>query len=114
MTADGLEYAYSKLFSFLNLKTRAQEGITVIVSPQWMFLATLNNPYHHEKMPDGRQLPVFLDGFAYSGILNLQTVKQKWPATAGRGFEQHTILSSLSTQARTEKGSQFDDFIEDY
>ena len=79
-----------------------------------MFVATLNNPYHHEKQPDGRELPVFLDGFAFSGILNLQTIKQKWPATAGRGFAQHSIIESLQTQARSEKESQFDNFIEDY
>ena len=64
-----------------------------------MFVGTLNRPYHYEKDRDGRDLPVYLDGFAYAGIMNLQLIKQQWPATAGLGVEQHNALDALERQA---------------
>ena len=48
MTADGLQYSYSKLSTFLGLKDKSQMGVTIVVSPQWMFVATINQPYHVE------------------------------------------------------------------
>ena len=33
MNADGLQYSYSKLFNFLKLKDKPDEGVTIIVSP---------------------------------------------------------------------------------
>ena len=53
--------------------------MTLIVSPNWMFLAQMVQPYHYEQDLDipGADLEngigVYLDGFAYAGILNLQT-----------------------------------------
>jgi hypothetical protein len=53
-----------------------------------MFLAPICNPYHNEKKMDisGNSLengvPVYLDGFAYSGIMNIQTKSNGWPTTA--------------------------------
>jgi hypothetical protein len=70
-----------------------------------MFLGALEQPYHKEDQLDvpGRGLEggvgVFLDGFAYSGIINLQEVSQVWPATAGVGFEAHEALAALHTQS---------------
>lgn len=43
-------------------------GITLIVSPQWMFVCIINNPYH---IDDDSQIPLYLDGYAYAGILTL-------------------------------------------
>ena len=54
LNADGLTYAFTKLSSFLGLKSRQEDGLTIVVSPQWMFVATLNNAYHTEKHRDGR------------------------------------------------------------
>lgn len=75
MNADGLQYSYKKIATFLQLKENADEGFTIIISPQWMFVGAVNRPYHYEKDRDGRELPVYLDGFAYAGIVNLQLIK---------------------------------------
>ena len=72
-----------------------------------MFLAQITQPYHREPSPSievvGSEqeggLPVYHDGFAYSGIVNLQTINAKWPATAGKNEEQHTIIGSLNKQS---------------
>lgn len=54
-------------------------------------------------------VPIFLDGFAYSGIVNIQTVYQKWPATAGIGEESHTILGAFKKQSQELKQTQIED-----
>jgi hypothetical protein len=80
LTAEGLKYAYKKLHAFIGLASTPHVGLTIIVSPQWMFLATIQNPYHLEtqlNLPGStleNGIAVFLDGFAYAGIFNLQTV----------------------------------------
>jgi hypothetical protein len=38
----GLKHAFEKLSSFLGLKNKPDLGLTIIVSPQWMFVATLS------------------------------------------------------------------------
>ena len=45
-----------------------------------MFVANIEKPYHVD--PE-TELPLYHDGFAYTGIFNLQQIKQKWPATSG-------------------------------
>ena len=47
-------------------------------------------------------IPVYLDGFAYGGILNVQVVNQVWPATTGIGEVQHQILGALMKQSNEE------------
>ena len=90
------------------MKEKPHLGVTLVIAPQWMFLATIANPYHREQHLgiEGKDLeggvPVYLDGFAYSGILNIQTIVQQWPATAGLGHQEHTIFGSLETQANEE------------
>jgi hypothetical protein len=104
-TVEGLQYGYKKLCNFLNLHKKPEAGLTLIVTQNWMFMATLFQPYHREKnidLPEAEQdggVPVYLDGFAYSGILNLQDDKQDWPATAGIGVKKHTILGALQIQS---------------
>lgn len=44
-------------------------------------------------------IPVYLDGFAFGGILNLQTVNQIWPATTGVGEIQHTVMTAYQKQS---------------
>ena len=101
MNPEGLQYGYKKLCNFLGLAQKPDSGITLVIAPQWMFMATISGPYHREKFLnlEGREkeggVPVYLDGFAYSGILNLQECQQRWPMTAGIGKQQHTILGSL-------------------
>jgi hypothetical protein len=43
-----------------------------------MFVATLAGPYTIHK-----GMPVYIDGYAYVGILNIQETEKVWPATAG-------------------------------
>mmetsp|Transcript_1986 Transcript_1986/g.3496 ORF Transcript_1986/g.3496 Transcript_1986/m.3496 type:complete len:99 (+) Transcript_1986:1693-1989(+) len=76
-----------------------------------MFMAQITQPYHREPNPsielEGAKqeggIPVYHDGFAYGGILNIQTIKQKWPATAGIGHEEHTILGTLKLQSQDDE-----------
>lgn len=62
----------------LGLDRLPEVGVTIIVTPKWMFVATLTGPYtHHQGMP------VYIDGYAYTGIINVQNTEKDWPATAG-------------------------------
>jgi hypothetical protein len=86
MAPDGLKYAYQKMQNFINLAELTQlhgSGITLIVTPVWMFLGVVSQPYHTDPSTD---IPLYLDGFAYAGVLTIQEMKQVWPATAGQGF----------------------------
>ena len=47
-TVEGLRYVYGKLYSFMNLSDNADIGITLILTPNWMFLAPIYQPYHKE------------------------------------------------------------------
>ena len=75
---EGLTYGYKRMYQFLDFKEdKKQFGLTIIVTPKWMFLAAINQPYHNEtklNIPghdiDGG-VPVYLDGFAYAGVINL-------------------------------------------
>ena len=97
--------------TFLNLKEKQHLGITLLVTPQWMFLATVQKPYHREQQIDfeveGKQedggIPLYLDGLAYSGIINLQNIIQEWPSTAGIGYRQHKILETFETQSKEDE-----------
>lgn len=65
------------MYGFLELQTRRDIGITLICTPKWMFLGALCQPYHNEDQLDipGRDLEggvaVYLDGYAYAGIVNV-------------------------------------------
>ena len=41
MNSEGLSYGYKKLSTFLNIEENQHLGITLVVSPQWMFLCTI-------------------------------------------------------------------------
>ena len=79
-TAEGLQYGYKKLFNFLGLHKKLNSGLTVIITQRWMFMSVVHQPYHREStidLPEAHQdggVPVYLDGFAFSGILNLQDI----------------------------------------
>ena len=70
LTAEGLKYAYKKLHAFIGLSSTPHVGVTIIVSPQWMFLATIQNPYlletqlnlHH--FPTNRKIDPIYDSIA--------------------------------------------------
>jgi hypothetical protein len=103
---EGLQLGYKKLYNFIGLSRKPNAGLTCIVTKSWMFMAILTQPYHRETdidLPEPTQdggIPVYLDGFAYAGILNMQDVIQQWPATTGIGVKRHSILNALETQSR--------------
>jgi hypothetical protein len=78
LTADMLADAYKKCFTHLNMEEEPTTGFTVLASPNWVFVAPLTAPYICKDSN-----PVYLDGYAYAGILDIQTISQVWPATAG-------------------------------
>ena len=72
------------------------------MSPAWLFVGALNQPYHIEKQVVGEDIPLYLDGFAYAGHFNIQKIKQKWPQTVGHGFEEHLPFMAREKQAEAE------------
>lgn len=52
LNQDGLAYAYRKMYAFLGLQTKRDVGVTLICTPQWMFLAEIHQPYHYEDQLD--------------------------------------------------------------
>ena len=50
MNCEGLKYAFSKISTFLDLQTTASDqGLTIIVSPEFMFVALIDKPYHKQE-----------------------------------------------------------------
>lgn len=68
-------------------------------------MALIERPYHYEQLMDitGAKsedgVPVYFDGYAYNGVLNIQPVVQCWPATAGIGLEENRALEALELQS---------------
>ena len=91
LTQEGLIYGYNKCMSFLRLKQRPQVGLTLICTGKWMFAAVLASPYTINSNGN----PVYLDGFAFAGLVSLQTVSSTWPATAGLEDDECTILQAF-------------------
>lgn len=91
LSEDGLVYAYSKCAGFLRLKQRPDVGITVLLSPKWMFVTPMTQPYTFNA---GK--PVYLDGYAFAGLVNLQVTEKVWPATADLVDDTHTVLGALN------------------
>lgn len=82
LNSDGCKFAYEKMSKFMKLDERPSLGVTIILAQEWMFMAPIETAYHLEtqldipgaKLEDG--VPVYLDGFAYSGILSMQNICQ--------------------------------------
>jgi hypothetical protein len=77
---DGFKYGFQKMAQFLRVDKNKNLGMTVVITPSWMFMALIEKPYHYENLMDipgansENGVPVFLDGFAYNGVLNVQPV----------------------------------------
>lgn len=41
LTVEGLKYGFKKIITFLGLHDNLEAGLTLIVAPQWMFLAPM-------------------------------------------------------------------------
>jgi len=67
LSAEGLQYGFKKCAGFLKLKEIQDLGLTVAVTSKWMFVAPLKGPYI--SIEDDTN--VYLDGFAFTGLLQL-------------------------------------------
>lgn len=67
LSEEGLTFGYNKCKGFLRLKQRPDVGLTVIVSPKWMFVGVLTQPY----TVNSNGCPVYLDGFSFAGLVSL-------------------------------------------
>ena len=70
-------------------------GITMIVSPKWVFVSVLTNPYSEFK-----GMPVYVDAYAYTGVFNIQVTEKQWPATAGLVDDQLMPYQVLERSAQ--------------
>ena len=65
LSSEGMIYSYAKCAVFLELKDNETSGLTMLLTPKWMMVALISNPY----MSTSMDYPVYLDGFAYSGLV---------------------------------------------
>ena len=98
LSSEGLLYAYQKCMNFMHLRTRQDLGITIVVSPKWLMICALTGPY----VTSSSGIPCFLDGYAFCGLVNMQTVNETWPATAGANSEKLTVLEAMDLSTKTE------------
>ena len=89
--ANGLQSVYIKCAEFLRFKSRPDVGINVLISPKWMFVCLITQPY----ATSAHGNPVYLDGLSFAGLVTLQITQATWPETAGLADEQPTVLSSM-------------------
>lgn len=104
--ATQMSEVYKRAADFLRLNTKPNVGITCIVSPRWMFVGILTQPY--AAAPNGN--PVYLDGFDFAGLVSLQDTLISWPGTAG--LEDQTI-SIMQAYANSTKVTSIMDAEED-
>lgn len=50
-------------------------------------------------MESSQGYPCYLDGFAYTGLAQVQKVENEWPVTAGGIAEQKKVFESLKEQS---------------
>lgn len=81
------------------MRSRQNLGLTVVVTPKWIFVTLLSNPY----VKTSNEIPVYLDGYAFCGLVNLQTVEPVWPATAANKNEQLSVLESIAKSTKSDK-----------
>lgn len=65
-----------------------------------MFVAPLVGPY---TIYQG--LPVYLDAYAYLGIVNVQVVEEEWPATAGLVERTQLLPTEVLEKSSTYKSA---------
>lgn len=107
LNIESVMHGYRKAYGFLKLNEKYDAGLTIVLTPNWMFVTRVYSPYHLETMMPGLSgadleegVPVYLDGFAYAGIVNLQDVIQSWPeSTGGVPAKKHEVISSLAGQS---------------
>lgn len=91
LSSEGLVYSYTKCAVFLGLKDEESSGVTVLLSKKWMMVTQIEKPY----MMSSEGYPVYLDGLAYAGLVQLQEVESLWPSTVGEKVEQKKVFESM-------------------
>jgi len=95
LSQESLIYSYNKAAMFLGLKENDTDGITMLLTPRWMMITMVTKPYMETK----EGLPVYLDGFAYAGLVQLQEIEKDWPSTAAVGdTEQMSVFQAMGLQ----------------
>eukprot|EP00347_Sterkiella_histriomuscorum_P001454 403371978 len=100
MKEEILHNGFNKIHQYLDLDDHPDVGLVIIISPSWMFVATLTGPY-----ASYNGSPVYADPYAYLGIMNIQKTVQEWPATAGLESDvlsPYEILERSSQYGRPE------------
>ena len=95
----GIQVVYAKCADFMRFKSRPDVGMTVLVSPKWMFVCPITQPYAHSSLGH----PVYLDGLSLAGLVSLQVTEAVWPATAGLEDLQPTIFGAMEKSAYIEQ-----------
>lgn len=84
---------------FLRLYEKPDAGVTLLLSPKWMFLSIMTSPYAESD----QGFPCYLDGFSFAGLFNIQTVSKKWPATAGLEDDRISLYDAIERSTLFEK-----------
>ncbi len=91
----GFETAFNKIALHLGLIEKPDIGMTILISPQWIMVAQLTGPYCSYY-----GMPAYFDGFAYAGIVNMQTTIKEWPATAGLVNDELKIFECMEKSCK--------------
>lgn len=78
-TQEGMIEGYEKIYDNLGISGQEDAGATIVVTPHWMFVTTIDKPYENidalinddQKKPV--EVPVYHDGLAYAGIVEMET-----------------------------------------
>ena len=92
---NGIQCQFAKCADFLRFKSRPDVGMTVMISPKWIFVCPLTQPYANSSLGH----PVYLDGLSLAGLVTLQVTDAVWPATAGLEDLQPTIFGAMEKSA---------------
>jgi hypothetical protein len=57
-------------------------------------------------------MPVYVDGFAYAGFINIQQIEKAWPATAGINDQDLRMFEILEKSSIVAVASE-DDLLKD-
>ena len=92
---NGIQCVFAKCADFMRFKSRPDVGMTVLISPKWIFVGLLTQPYATSSLGH----PVYLDGLSFAGLVSLQVTDAVWPATAGLEDLQPTIFGAMEKSA---------------
>ena len=91
---------YMKVCDELQLEKARDIGLTIILHQNWMFVAPLTDPYI--TMENG--LDLFIDPFAYAGIMNIHVKgRYEWPQAAGIDLDENSLFAGTNNTLEPNK-----------